>query len=168
MRKLIWSLGILMCLFSGCLKPKDTDKCNFPDSSLVAPANETGDVQSYLTTNSISASQHSSGFFYKVNNQGTGPAIVNLCSNLLVKYTGKLVNGSVFDSTGTGTATFQLGQLIPAWQKGLPLISKGGKITLYVPPTLGYGNRDVRNNAGVIIIPANSTLIFDIELVDIG
>jgi FKBP-type peptidyl-prolyl cis-trans isomerase FkpA len=55
-----------------------------------------------------------------------------------------------------------LGQLIVGWQKGLPLISSGGKITLYIPPSLGYGS------AAAGSIPANSILIFDIELISVS
>ncbi len=77
-------------------------------------------------------------------------------------YTGKLVNGTVFDQTPAGAnATLVLGQLIVGWQKGLPLIGTGGKITLYIPPSLGYGSSAVGS------VPANSILIFDIELAGI-
>ncbi|MEO6329748.1 MAG: FKBP-type peptidyl-prolyl cis-trans isomerase [Ginsengibacter sp.] len=169
MRKLVWNSGILMCLLAGCIKAdKNQNQCNYPDSIITAPAAEVSAVQSYLTSNNITATQHPTGFFYTITNQGTGPAIVNLCSTLRVKYIGKLTNGSVFDDTGASAVDFQLGQVITGWQKGMPLISKGGKITLYIPPTLGYGNIDKRNSAGVVVIPANSILIFDIELIDIG
>ena len=169
MKKTILGLGILVCLVSGCLKSNNNNGvCNITESTVVAPASEVDSVQKYLTQNSIAATQHSSGFFYRINTQGTGQAIVNLCSTVEVRYTGKLVNGSVFDSTGGGTAIFKLGALIKGWQKGLPLISKGGKITLYIPPTLGYGDTDVKDNTGNIVIPKNSILIFDIELLNIG
>lgn len=163
-------LVILSFLAGGCLKSGDNNNnqvCNYSDVAIVAPAAEVDSVQRYLTSKNIVASPNSSGLFYKVNNQGNGEAIVNLCSNVIVKYTGKLTNDSVFDSTGTNPALFKLGRVITGWQKGLPLISKGGKITLYIPPTLGYGNQDVKDNNGVVVIPANSILIFDIELVGI-
>jgi peptidylprolyl isomerase len=69
--------------------------------------------------------------------------------------------GEEFDSSwGRGTPIeFPLGRLIKGWQEGIPLISIGGKITLYLPPSLGYGAVAQQN------IPANSILIFDIELV---
>ena len=86
----------------------------------------------------------------------------NLCSNVTVTYKGSYFNGNVFDSTAAGSAaTFQLGQVIPGWQKGVPLISKGGDITLYIPPSLGYGPQ------GYGIIPGNAYLIFDIHIIDI-
>lgn len=168
MRKIVLGLGILICLFSGCLKSNKNNECGYSEPAIVAPANEVTDVQNYLTTNSITATQHSSGLFYTINSQGSGQSIVNLCSIVSTKYTGKLTNGSVFDSSGNNIVPFELGQLIVGWQKGLPLISKGGKITLYIPPTLGYGSNDVKNSAGVVIIPKNSIIIFEIELIDIN
>jgi len=81
---------------------------------------------------------------------------------------GRLTNGTVFDqSPAGGTKTFTLGGLIPGWQKGIPLISSGGKITLYIPPSLGYGSVDVKQN-NIVIIPANSILIFEIDLVAVS
>ena len=82
-----------------------------------------------------------------------------------VKYAGRLTNGTYFDPTTPGTtstATFALWQVIVGWQKGVPLISAGGKISLYIPPSLGYGSVPKGS------IPANSILIFDIELVSVS
>lgn len=156
-------LGIIfLSAFSVSCSKKD-DACNSNDSNVVAPASEVANVQAYLTANSITATQHSSGFFYKITQAGTGQSIVNLCSKITIKYTGKLTNGTVFDQTAAGaTANFTLGQLIVGWQKGIPLISSGGKITLYIPPSLGYGS----SPSGTI--PANSILIFDIELIGVS
>ncbi|HWA85820.1 MAG TPA: FKBP-type peptidyl-prolyl cis-trans isomerase [Opitutus sp.] len=81
-----------------------------------------------------------------------------------VNYTGTLVNGTVFDSSsqhGGQPAEFQLDQVIGGWTEGLQKISKGGHIKLYVPPDLAYGD-DGRPG-----IPPASTLIFDVELLDI-
>jgi FKBP-type peptidyl-prolyl cis-trans isomerase len=85
---------------------------------------------------------------------------------ITVKYTGTLQDGTVFDSTdkhGGQPATFQLakGQLIEGWVQGIPGMKVGGERKLVIPPDLGYG----ANAQGSI--PANSTLIFDITLVDV-
>jgi len=162
MRNILFGFIAFSAVFLSCAK-NDTS-CNYNDSGVVAPAGEIANVQAYLTANSITATQHSSGFFYKINQVGTGKAVVNLCSVVAVNYAGRLTNGTYFDPTTPGTtssATFTLGQVIVGWQKGVPLISSGGKITLYIPPSLGYGS----NAAGSI--PANSILIFDIELVSV-
>ena len=85
-------------------------------------------------------------------------------SNVVVKYTGKLVDGTVFDSTdkhGGAPAEFNLGRVIPGFREGLQKIGKGGKARLYIPAKLGYGNQAIPG------IPPNSTLIFDVEMVDV-
>ena len=61
-------------------------------------------------------------------------------------------------SCGANTADFMLNGVIPGWTDGIPLIKQGGRIHLYIPPSLGYGNRAVES------IPANSILLFDVTL----
>jgi FKBP-type peptidyl-prolyl cis-trans isomerase len=80
-----------------------------------------------------------------------------------VNYTGTLIDGTVFDSSERAgkPVEFALKQMIPGWIEGLQLIGKGGKMKLYIPPQLAYGDR---GNMG---IPPSSTLIFEVELVDI-
>jgi FKBP-type peptidyl-prolyl cis-trans isomerase len=98
------------------------------------------------------------GFYFKINTTGANTDHPTICSNVVVKYKGTLTNGTKFDENTTGIS-FPLSNLIIGWQEGIPLISIGGKITLYLPPSLGYGAVAQQN------IPANSILIFDIELV---
>ena len=78
-----------------------------------------------------------------------------------VNYTGRLINGTVFDSTAFGPLDIDLDKVIPGWTEGVQKINAGGKIRLYIPPALGYG--DVATSG----IPPNSTLIFEIELLEI-
>jgi len=80
-----------------------------------------------------------------------------------VNYTLTLLDGTVVDSSRARgeTAKFPLNRLIPAWQVLLPLMRPGDRWTLYVPPEYGYGS------AAKPGLPANSFLIFDIELVSI-
>ena len=126
-------------------------------------------VEAYLDSNHIHAQKHSSGFYYIIHSQGTGAFVTNLCSIVTVTYKGKFTNGITFDSTGTNNvATFQLGEVILGWQKGIPLVNKGASITLYIPPSLGYGPNDLQNNQGHVIIPGNSILIFDIDVLNIS
>ncbi len=161
MKNILLGFVILSTVLISCGK-KDTT-CNRTDSNVTASATEVTNLETYLSSASItSATKHPSGFYYKITQTGTGQLVANLCSVITIKYIGKLTNGTVFDQTPTGTAAnFTLGQLITGWQKGVPLISVGGKITLYIPPSLGYGS----NASGTI--PANSILIFDIELVGV-
>ena len=94
-----------------------------------------------------------------VEGTGTKPTTA---STVEVKYKGSLINGTVFDQTATDkTFTYALSGLILGWQIGIPLMKEGGKAILIIPSQLGYG----RENLGVI--PPNSVLIFDIELIDV-
>ncbi|MCX6933245.1 MAG: FKBP-type peptidyl-prolyl cis-trans isomerase [Verrucomicrobia bacterium] len=103
-----------------------------------------------------------SGLRYEVVKQGDGAA-PKPTETVKVHYTGTLIDGTVFDSSvqRNEPAEFQLDQVIPGWTEGLQKVNKGGKIKLYVPPSLAYGD-DARGN-----IPPSSTLIFEIDLLDI-
>ncbi len=82
-----------------------------------------------------------------------------------IHYTGTLEDGTVFDSSVTRNEPFEtqigVGMLIQGWDQGIPGMKVGGKRHLIIPADLGYGSRAVGS------IPANSTLIFDVELLDI-
>lgn len=103
-----------------------------------------------------------SGLLYRIEKAGEGD-IVEATDTVKVHYQGKLIDGEVFDSSYQRgePIEFQLNQLIPGWIEGIPLIKKGGKIELVVPAELGYGEHATGN------IPPNSTLVFDIELLDV-
>jgi len=165
MKKILLLLFIPAIL--GSCKKNDNNNCSYIESGMVATAAEISYLNNYLTTNLITASQHSSGVFYNITNAGTR-AYPGICSNITVLYTGSLLNGAVFDSyTGSAGKTFLLGELIPGWQKGLPLIKAGGSIILYIPPSLGYGSAEKRDANGNVVIPANSYLKFTIDLLDV-
>lgn len=93
-------------------------------------------------------------------------------SQVSVLYTGKLSDGTVFDSSaahGNTPLVFVLGAqgLIPGFQIGVNGMKVGGERLLAIPATLGYGTQDVKDSTGKVIIPANSTLIFDVQLVKV-
>ncbi|WP_116107753.1 FKBP-type peptidyl-prolyl cis-trans isomerase [Lewinella sp. IMCC34191] len=81
-------------------------------------------------------------------------------SQVEVTYTGKTTEGDEFDSTGDVPVTFPLDQLIQAWQIGLPLIGRGGRIRMFVEPRLAYGANEAAN------LCPNTALIFDVQLID--
>ena len=161
MKKITNLLLFSVILLASCSKNDTNKSCGYTESTIVAPQSEINAVQAYLAINGIAATQHPNGFFYVIETPGTG-ATAGLCSNVSVLYTGKLTNGTIFDQTTGTPATFILGQLIIGWQKGLPLIKPGGKIKLYIPPSLGYGPNAYQT------IPGNSILIFDMELKSVG
>ncbi|HLB31270.1 MAG TPA: FKBP-type peptidyl-prolyl cis-trans isomerase [Gammaproteobacteria bacterium] len=108
--------------------------------------------------------QTESGLQYKVITKGVGqkPAPG---ANVKVHYRGTLINGKEFDSSyGRGEpASISLQNVIPGWQEAVPMMTIGSKWEIYVPSELGYGSR----SAGPDITP-NSTLIFEIELIEIN
>ena len=165
MKKLFFILLGFVLLLSSCSK---SAKCSFSDSNASASAAEITYIQDYLTANSITATQHSSGIFFHVDDPGTG-STASICSNITVNYTGNLLaTGAVFGSDNSAAGiSFILGQLILGWQKGMPLIKSGGTVTLYIPPSLGYGSHDRTDEFGAIVIPANSYLKFSIHLLDV-
>lgn len=89
-----------------------------------------------------------------------------------VLYVGKLTDGTVFDSSAAHNnepLTFVLGSqdMIPGFQIGVNGMKVGGQRVMAVPPTLAYGDQPVTNpQTGAVIIPANSTIVFEVELVD--
>jgi len=105
-----------------------------------------------------------SGLYYEIVTPGTGdkPKTTDIVT---VKYKGTFVDGKVFDQTDDSRPTqdFPVDGVIPGWTEGLQLIGKGGKIKLYIPAKLGYGDRDAGGGA----IPPGSTLVFETEIVDI-
>jgi FKBP-type peptidyl-prolyl cis-trans isomerase FkpA len=164
MIKRLLLVSSVVILFASCVKHNDGG-CPYQSSSAVAPASEVSALQVWVNSNAPGASQHSTGFFYKIGSPGSG-ATPEVCSSITVKYTGKLSNGTKFDENLTGYTSI-LGSLIMGWQKGMPLIKPGGSITLYLPPSFGYGNQDVKDNSGNVIIPANSILVFDVQLISV-
>lgn len=105
-----------------------------------------------------------SGLQYKVIEAGSGEQ-PKATDTVTVAYTGKLMNGEVFDSSAQhgDDATFALNQVIPGWTEGVQLMKVGAEYEFVVPPELAYGE----NGAGQKI-PPNSALIFDVKLKGIG
>lgn len=102
------------------------------------------------------------GIVYKIIKAGSGaqPTVDN---TVVAHYTGKLVNGTVFDSSVKRgqPSTFPLKNVIKGWQEVLPLMKVGAKWEAVIPPQLAYGER------GPGSIGSNSTLIFEIELIEV-
>jgi FKBP-type peptidyl-prolyl cis-trans isomerase FklB len=103
-----------------------------------------------------------SGLQYKVLKEGTG-AQPKATDTVKVNYRGTLINGKEFDSSYKRgePVTFPLNGVIKGWSEGLQLMKIGGKYQLFVPPALAYGERSVGPD-----LPANSTLIFEVELLE--
>ena len=104
-----------------------------------------------------------SGLQYEVLEEGAGIQ-PKANDRVMVHYTGKLIDGTVFDSSVERgePATFGVTQVIPGWVEALQLMKEGSKWRLFIPSSLAYGP----NGAGGVIGP-NATLIFDVELIKV-
>jgi FKBP-type peptidyl-prolyl cis-trans isomerase len=105
-----------------------------------------------------------SGLQYKVVTAGKGKS-PKASDNVTVHYTGKLIDGTVFDSSVERgePATFGVSQVIPGWTEALQLMKEGDKWLLYIPSDLAYGERGAGGQ-----IPPHSTLIFEVELLKVN
>jgi len=105
-----------------------------------------------------------SGLKYVFIKEGEG-GVADSGRVVTVHYSGYLENGTKFDSSVERDEPFSfilgVGQVIPGWDEGIKLMKKGSKAKLIIPPSLGYGELDLDK------IPPNSTLIFDVELLDV-
>ena len=127
-------------------------------------ANAAQQLTDYLNDNKIVVKPTASGLCYVMTTEGNGekPQVGQMVK---VHYTGKLLDGTVFDSSVERGQPFQfplgVGQVIPGWDEGIQLMSKGEKGVLYIPYYLAYGDRA----AGDKIVPF-SNLMFEVELID--
>jgi FKBP-type peptidyl-prolyl cis-trans isomerase FkpA len=107
------------------------------------------------------------GVYYIVTEQGTGEVPITNTSTLTVNYTGRYLDGTVFQSSTDGTFKNELGYLLPGWAL-LKKYRKGTKIRLIIPSVLAYGSTgSVDQSTGATLISRNACLDFDIEVVDV-
>ncbi len=134
-------------------------KLAYPEETLQAE----NALKTYLRNKGIDAEPQPSGFYYVSSSEGDGNA-PKLGDMVKVHYEGRLLDGTVFDSSYERGEPIEFplgdGMVIPGWDKGIQLMTKGEKGTLYIPFYLAYGP------TGSGPIPAFSTLEFDVELVD--
>ncbi len=146
MKKIILPFAVLTAIMFGC----NDDETTYEEQLAI----DIEKIQDYLSENGLTAQSTASGLHYILEQEGTGikPTINSVVE---VEYTGKLLNGEIFDN---GTIEYPLWKLIEGWQEGIPLFGVGGQGKLLIPSGLGYGSEDIEG------IPANSVLIFDIKL----
>ncbi len=102
------------------------------------------------------------GLFYEILEPGNDVHPTD-SDTVVVHYEGRFLDNTVFDSTaGKSPIALKLNEVIPAWTQGIPLIGEGGKIKLYVPSDLGYGDE------GRPGVPPASTLVFEVRLIKVG
>ncbi|MBP6456375.1 MAG: FKBP-type peptidyl-prolyl cis-trans isomerase [Chitinophagaceae bacterium] len=162
----------LFSIKSAAEKEKETNEKN-----AISMKKDEVAIAKYLKDNKIKEvpKRTASGLYYILSKNGTG-ARPTAGQNIKANYTGKLLDGTVFDSNTdpkfghVDAFGFPVGQgrVIKGWDEGFQLLNKGAKATLLIPSSLAYGEREMpgseSNPKG---IPANSVLVFDVELLDI-
>ena len=152
MQRLLARIGVLLIgllAFTGCSKDYDAVDLEI--------------IQTYIAVNNLDAVEGPEGLYYVIDKEGTGPNPTET-SNVTVHYEGSFTNGRVFDSSfdrGRPT-TFNLQQVIRGWTIGIPLFKEKGGGKLILPSRLAYGNNPPSG------IPANSVLIFDVNLIEVN
>jgi peptidylprolyl isomerase/FKBP-type peptidyl-prolyl cis-trans isomerase FkpA len=151
------ALSVLV-LLPGCLTSSDTPA---PEAAAPAPAAAANEPPPGQRTAQAPASTTRGGVQIVDLRPGNGPAAQS-GQRVRVHYTGKLTNGSTFDSSvGKQPFTFTLGagEVISGWDQGVAGMKVGGKRRLTIPPAMAYGARGVPPQ-----IPPNSTLVFEVDL----
>lgn len=119
------------------------------------------EITAYLEDNGWEATRDESGLYVVIDTLGTGDLRPTVMDSVEMFYQGYLLDGSQFDGTTDASVTFLLADLIQGWQIGIPYFGKGGKGKLVIPSDMAYGDMDRPG------IPGGSTLMFEIELLDI-
>ncbi len=162
------SLPLLLAILSGILP--STGCANNPESTTTSmnqshPSDNLAKGQAFLKQNATQPGVKTtpSGLQYKVITEGTGKAPA-ATDTVLVHYRGTTIDGQEFDSSykRNEPISFPLNGVIPGWTEGVQLMKEGGKIQLFIPSDLAYGSRGAGG-----VIPPDSTLIFDIELLKV-
>ncbi|HTX88571.1 MAG TPA: FKBP-type peptidyl-prolyl cis-trans isomerase, partial [Bacteroidales bacterium] len=129
-----------------------------------AKKDETTQLQKYLKDNHITAKPTADGLYYIEQIKGTGPQ-AGPGKKVKVHYVGTLLNGKKFDSSRDKgqPLEFTIGknEVVRGWDEGIAMMRAGGRATLIVPSSIGYGDRSMGD------IPPYSTLVFDVELLDV-
>lgn len=170
MRILLPSLAFLFLLIS-CKQASSNDNSATEATEAAAESTEFTEemkkefevIEAYLKENNLEAKKTASGLYYIINEEGDGPK-AQPGQTVNVHYRGTLLDGKQFDSSfDRGTPIdFKLGvgMVIKGWDEGIALLNVGGKGKLIIPSFLGYGKSEIKG-----LIPANSILLFDVELV---
>ncbi len=121
-------------------------------------------LRDFFAKNNIKTQKTSSGLYYTITKEGDGNQIT-AGDTVSINYTGKLIDGKVFDSNTDSSAhpdplviEIGKGRIVKGMDEGVQLLKKGSKATIYLPSILAYSTKEHGN------VPANSILIFDLEI----
>ncbi len=122
-------------------------------------------IISYAMDKSLNVESTPSGLYFQILKEGEGD-IVKWGDRISVHYKGYFMDGKVFDSSYRKgkPIEFYVGNMIDGWNEGLRLLKPGGKALFLILSSLAYGAEDFKNSKGKVIVPANSVLIFELEV----
>ncbi len=153
--RLSFTLAAALCVV-GCDKATESAADKPADKAAPAAAASTGQTNEMTTT--------ASGLKYQVLKHGNGTVSLKATDTVKVHYHGTLLDGTVFDSSVERgePISFPLNGVIPGWTEGVQLMKVGDKFKFVIPPGLAYGPSSPSAK-----IPPNSTLVFEVELLEI-
>ena len=164
MKKAFLLLFAGMVVLSACMSNNSTTTPSCTDQD---PSKEDASMVAYATTAGLTVTKDTTyDYYYQILNAGSGSTTPSDYTYISFTYTGKLLNGTIFDSSTT-PVTNQLGALIKGFRLAIPKIKKDGHIKLVLPSYLGYGCNGAKNNSGVTVIPANSPIFFDVTITNV-
>jgi FKBP-type peptidyl-prolyl cis-trans isomerase len=141
---------ILFFTILGCKTYNKEDKLSFDQK-----------IKTIVTKSNKKYKRSESGLYYFIEKQGEGKNI-KFTDEVTFNYTGKLINGKVFDGEHKkNPVTFKVEKLIEGWKEAMLYLKKGAKAKVIIPPYLGYGDYELDH------IPPHSILLFDLEIIDI-
>lgn len=154
---------LIVTLLIACFK-KENDCA---PKNITAPASEVQAVRDYLTANSITAEAHSSGLYYQIISPGNGTP-PPICSSIRVKFSGRLVNGTEFESSNDVVLNLKL--MLESWRICLPMIKPMGRIRFFVPPSLGYGSEGKKDkvSGAILVAPHTPVIIYEVTLFEVS
>jgi FKBP-type peptidyl-prolyl cis-trans isomerase FkpA len=163
MKKYIFSLfAFSILILSSCLKSKDPVATPDPHIQL---GKDTVIIKKFISDNAFPAIKYGeTGIYYQIKAMGTGDTIPQSRSFIKFNYEGRFLNGTIFHKLSSGSTQLLLGSLIPGLQLGIPLLRKGGKMRIIIPSGYAYDINGTQDG----LIPPNTILDFDIELLDVN
>ena len=166
MKKLLFLLTLIAFISVSCKKTLTPEENlavaikKVQDNDAVQLAADIEKIKKYITDNKLTATATPEGIYYVTEDAGLGVDFPRVISSVSARYKGYLLDGTVFDEAKTAT-TFSLQSVIVGWTIGMQKFKRRSKGKLLIPSPFGYGGT-ARGDK----LPANSILVFDIELVD--
>jgi FKBP-type peptidyl-prolyl cis-trans isomerase FkpA len=142
------TIGLIVLLSSGCSTYSDNELSDFDT-----------EITKYLDDKDIKCERSESGLYFKIIEEGEGE-LIQFRDHVTFTYKGELINGDIFDNQ-KDPVEFAVDDLIGAWKEIMLQVKQGSKVYLVAPPQLGYGSRKLDD------IPANSILIYEMEILEV-